>query len=212
MGVSVEGAIADTAVTVDLTGKYTELKKASEEALNAAIKLLDQDCTYGAIGKTVQETIESFGYKPIVNLSGHSIQEFVIHAGYSIPNYDNKDKRKVERNCIYAIEPFATLGRGLIKESSHPEILMQQKNANPRSPYARAVLAEIAPRNGLPFAKRWLQTKGAELGVRELLRANVLRAYPPLVDVDGKMTVQTEHTIYVSEDGYEVTTRKVDDE
>ena len=212
VGVSVEGAIADTAVTIDLTGKYKELKKSTEEALNAAMKLLSEDCSYAQIGKAVQETIEGFGYKPIVNLSGHSIEEYNIHAGFTIPNYDNGDDTALDRDIMLAIEPFATEGRGLIKESSHPEIFMQVKNANVRSPIARKVLQEISPRNGLPFAKRWLQTKGAEIGIKELQRQKILQSYPPLVDVDGKMTAQTEHTFYISEKGYECTTRKIDED
>jgi methionyl aminopeptidase len=207
VGVHVNGAIGDTACTIDLSGKYKDLAKSAQEALKNVEKLLSSQPSLGEIGKTVQETIEGYGFKPIANLSGHTLEEYQVHAGISIPNINTNDESVIPDNSFVAIEPFATLGRGLIKQSNKPEIYEQVKDGNVRSNFGRQVLKEIQEYQGLPFAKRWLQTKGSELGIRELERANILQAHPPLVDVDKQITVQSEHTFFISEDGFEVLTK-----
>jgi methionyl aminopeptidase len=207
VGVHVNGCIGDNATTVDLSNKYKDLKKSAEDALKAVEKLLSQEVTLGQIGRTVQETIEGFGYKPIANLSGHNLDEFQVHAGISIPNIDTGDDSYLPDGIVIAVEPFATEGSGLVKESSNPQIYHQMKTGNVRGNFGRQVLKELPQFQGLPFAKRWLQTKGAELGVRELERANILKTYPPLVDVDKKITVQEENTYYYHAEGYDVLTK-----
>ncbi len=207
VGVHVEGCIGDCACTIDLSGKYTKLVESAKEALDEVEKILSKNPSIGEIGKVIQQTIEKYGYKPVANLSGHNLKEYEIHGGMSIPNVDTNDSSHIPPNTIVAIEPFATLGRGLIKESSNPQIYQQVKDGNVRSNIGREVLKEIAKYNRLPFAKRWLQTKGAELGIVELERANLIKSYPPLVDVDKKIVVQHERTYFISESGFEVLTK-----
>jgi len=209
IGVHVEGCIGDCACTIDLSGKYKDLVKSAQEALKNVEKLLSGEVTLGQIGKTVEETIEGFGYKPIANLSGHSLDKYTVHAGLSIPNINTNDDSYLPYNTFLAIEPFSTLGRGLVKESSPPEIFQQVREGNVRSNFGREVLKELPKFNSLPFAKRWLQTKGASLGIRELERANILKSYPPLVDVDKKMVAQYEKSYFYSEDGFEVLTKQL---
>src|SRR6185436_12222243 len=38
------------------------------------------------IAKTIENTIINNGLKPIQNLSGHSLDQYIVHAGKSIPN------------------------------------------------------------------------------------------------------------------------------
>ncbi|MBW3011037.1 type II methionyl aminopeptidase, partial [Candidatus Woesearchaeota archaeon] len=180
VGVHVNGAIGDTARTVDLSGKWKDLVQASRDALNAAIKIIKDGTTLGEIGNAVQEAIKAKGFVPIANLSGHSLERFSLHAGLNIPNVATGDETALEEGDIIAIEPFATNGRGLIKESSNPEILKLVSDRGVRSPIARNVLKEAKLFNELPFAKRWIQTKGAEFGIREMMRANLLKEYTPL--------------------------------
>src|SRR3989344_5946102 len=130
VGVHVNGAIGDTAITVDLSGKYLDLIKASEEALDNAINVLQQgDFKLGSIGKAIQEIITSYGFSPVKNLSGHGLDLFDIHTAPTIPNYDTGDKTEIKKDTIFAIEPFATNGVGLIHESGTAIIsqLIQKK-------------------------------------------------------------------------------------
>ena len=56
-GVHINGAIADTALTVDLSGKNFKIIKASEAALNAAIDVVKPGVTNGEVGGIINETI-----------------------------------------------------------------------------------------------------------------------------------------------------------
>ncbi len=60
--------------------------KAADEGLKTAIDMIKPDINLSELGKTVQETIKGFGFKPIDNLTGHSLQRYILHSGMSIPS------------------------------------------------------------------------------------------------------------------------------
>src|SRR3989344_1548041 len=62
VGAHVNGAIGDNALTVDL-GNNKELLNASEEALSNAIKIIQIGTKLRDIGKVIEETISSYGFK-----------------------------------------------------------------------------------------------------------------------------------------------------
>ena len=62
LGVHVDGYIADSAVTVDLSGN-SDILKAAEEALAAAIDLARPGITTGEIGAAIEDSIRSYGLK-----------------------------------------------------------------------------------------------------------------------------------------------------
>ncbi|MBN2457644.1 type II methionyl aminopeptidase [Candidatus Woesearchaeota archaeon] len=203
IGTSVNGAIGDTAYTIDLSGRYSELVKASNEALSNVIKILQIGTTLGEIGKTIQETIESYGFRPVKNLSGHGLDRFEVHTAPSIPNYNTNDPTELKKGMTIAIEPFATDGAGLIKDSSTP-VIFSQTGSNPvRDFTARKVLKDISAFNELPFATRWLTQKYTEprlkLAFRSLTQAGNLTSYPPLVEINKGMVSQAEHSFIIED-------------
>ena len=89
VGAHVNGYIADTAVTVEVgTQTWRELIKASQDALMVAIEMIRPGVNLGQVGKMVEQTITSYGFKPISNLTGHSLERYKLHAGISIPNVE----------------------------------------------------------------------------------------------------------------------------
>lgn len=212
VGAHVQGAIGDNAMSVDLSGKHADLVKASREALNNAIKMLAPGVTTGEVGKVVGETIKSYGFTPVRNLSGHGIARYTVHTPPGMPNFDNHSTIKLQKNMIIAIEPFATDGKaGLIHEANECQVWGIQKSKNPRSPYARAVLKLIKEDfDGLPFTTRWVtrampKTK-AMFGLRELLKEGIISGYPPLLEDSKGLVTQAENTMLITEDGCEVLT------
>lgn len=200
IGAVYNGAIGDSACTIDLSGdRYKSLVQASLDALNAAIKLAKPGVELRQIGAEIEKAINKYGFVPVRNLTGHELKEFELHAGLTIPNYDNGDEAKLEKGMVIAIEPFATTGAGLISESTNPQIFMLEGNARVRTPFARNVLKELEQFHGLPFAKRWLKEKGAEFGLREIRQTNMLREYTPLLEINKGFVSQAEHTVYVDE-------------
>ena len=212
VGVHIDGAVGDNAVTIDLSGKYADLVKASRDALNNAIKMLAPEVKVGAIGKVIEETIKSYGYNPVRNLSGHGIGRYDIHATPGIPNFDNRSNVRLQEHMIIAIEPFATDGRtGLIHEAHDCQVFMQVKDKNPRSPFGREVLKIVKEYNGLPFAPRWLvkqlPASKVNFALRELLKEGIIKGYPPLVEDSGGKVSQAEHTMYITDKGAIVLTK-----
>lgn len=208
IGVQIDGFIGDTAYTVDLSGKYADLVKASEEALNAAIEAIKQNQSIGAIGKAIQDTITGFGFSPIKNLGGHGLQQFTQHGAPSIPNYDTGNEKKLEKEQVIAIEPFATTGQGIVKDSSNAMIYSQIDIHPIRDQFARQVLNEIAKYKGMPFCTRWLPLPINQLrfALSRLVATGILREYPPLPEVAGGIVSQAEHTLYIG-DEIEILTR-----
>ncbi len=206
LGVHVDGYIADTATTIDL-GTNTLLVEASQQALEAAISRIRPGVTAGDLGMAVQSEIESRGYRPISNLTGHGLDRFILHRSPTIPNIGINGGVVLEEGMVFAIEPFASTGSGHVTEKTRREIYSQISPKPVRTPAARAILEKIRDRHGLPFARRWLNERRMDLALPTLLRSQVLHVYPVLSDIPGSLVSQAEHTIIVTDDGCIVTTR-----
>jgi len=198
IGTHINGYIGDTALTVDL-GDDIELVRASREALNNAIKMIHPGVKIRDIGKTIGETIESAGFNPVKNLSGHGLGSYSIHEAPSIPNFDNKDESVLQEDQLIAIEPFATRGIGLVQEQGNPEIFSLAKKKPVRNIIVRNALKDIQKFKGLPFTTRWIKLPlfKTHFALRELGEIGSLNSYPPLVEKTKENVSQAEHTILV---------------
>lgn len=204
IGVSYNGAIGDTAYTIDLSGKRTKLVEASQAALANVMKMLKVGVTLGEIGKVVEDTIQSYGFQPIRNLSGHGLALYSIHTAPSIPNYNTGDKTALQKGMIIAIEPFATEGEGRIKESGDVVIWEEISHKAIRSPIAREIAREIETFEHLPFARRLLDEKfglnKVSLGLQQLKMNDNIQGHAPLVEVSKGMVSQAEHTFLIDDE------------
>ncbi|MFH1789166.1 MAG: type II methionyl aminopeptidase [Candidatus Altiarchaeota archaeon] len=211
LGVHVDGFIADTAYTMDLSGEYGKMLEANETALSESIKLVKPGLSVSRIGETVQNILQEAGFKPIENLTGHEVQQYDLHAGLSVPNIKVPYDWIIEEDMVLALEPFATDGYGRVVESRKPEIYSVVNPKPIRLREARVILKEVEDREGLPFAERWLAGKIGPLKIglafKELVSKDILKPYPPLHEVKNGRVSQFEHTIIVTSDGCEVTTR-----
>jgi methionyl aminopeptidase len=203
VGVHIDGCIADTASTIDLSGKHKKLIKASREALNEALKLAVPGTTLAEIGKKIHEVITSHGFSPVKNLSGHGLDYYEIHTSPSVPNFDNGNQTILKKDQVIAIEPFASTGAGIVQESSPATVFSLTDDKPVRDPITRNVLKEIETYEGLPFAKRWLERKfttpKTNFALRTLIRNDCLQQHFPLVDQNKGMVSQAEHSIIVKE-------------
>lgn len=213
VGVHIDGYIGDNACTVDLSGNYNNLVKASREALEEAIKVVKEGVTLGEIGRAIHDTIVKYGFSPVRNLSGHGLDKFMQHTKPSIPNFDTNDKSKIEKGMAFAIEPFASTGAGIVQDSGVGTVFALVNEKPVRSPITRKVLKEIETYNGLPFAKRWLTKKfgaKANFALRDLLLNGIIADYKPLGDVSKGMVSQAEHSFLIGNGGKVVITTKLD--
>jgi methionyl aminopeptidase len=206
LGVQIDGYIADTATTVDL-GNNSLLLDASREALEAAIRTVKPGATSGDLGAVVQKEIEGRGYRPIANLTGHGLDQYILHKSPTIPNIAINGGVVLEEGMVFAIEPFATTGSGHVREKTKMEIYSQISKKPIRMPAGRTILEKIQVHQGLPFSRRWLGERKLDLALPALIRSGTLHGYPVLADVPGSLVSQHEHTIIVTGDGCIVTTR-----
>ena len=205
LGAHIDGYISDTAVTVEVgTNRWGELIEASAEALKNAIKSIRPGIKVSEIGRVVEETIRFYGFKPIHNLTGHELGVYDLHHGLSIPNYDDGSTYTLNPGMAFAIEPFATNGRGYVKNGVGGNIYIFRKSSGLKGIYAQ-MFEEFKT---LPFAARWCEKyenyqsvlkKGSWLGI--------LYHFPILQEKKKAMVAQTEHTILLTSDGVIVTTR-----
>lgn len=211
IGVHVDGYIADTACSVDLStdGRWTPLVNASADALAAAIATIEDGLPVGRIGAAIERTIVGAGFQPVRNLTGHGLARWKVHTAPQIPNYAEGGGGRVKQGMVFAIEPFASTGKGYIRERGKAEVFMMVRPPRKAKGLDKEVLKEIESWRGLPIARRYfthLDEGAVEDTLSKLARQGSLMRYPPLVEDEGVMVTQTEHSLYLGPEGVEVLT------
>jgi methionyl aminopeptidase len=214
LGVQVDGYVTDTAFTACFNSEGRAMANTAEAALKVAIENIHGDMALGKIGGLIETTIRNRGFKPISNLTGHSVGRYLIHAGLSIPNVaETLSLAKVKAGEVYAIEPFVTLpdAVGRVDDSPQYTIYRLLKAKSVKSKSAKKLLKHIEVNfRTLPFAERWLigvvpkERHGAAF--KELLSSKAIMSYPVFVEVSKKPVAQAEHTLLLNAEGCEVLT------
>lgn len=205
IGVHVDGYIADSAITIDLSGN-PELVRASEEALKAAIEIIEAGVNTSEIGDVIETTIKSEGFRPIYNLTGHGLMRYIPHAPPPIPNRKVPKGVELPEGVVIAIEPFATDGVGKVVDGEKVEIFQTVSNSMARLPMVRKLQRELKKYKTLPYAKRWLPPEKLEFALSNLQKLGIVRGYPVLKEVSGGLVSQAEHSLIVLDGGCEVIT------
>jgi len=217
LGCHISGFCADTAFTINLSDNKKEseenknLIEAAESALSSALKKINSSTSISQIGSIISETVESKDVIAIKNLSGHSIEQYNLHSGITVPNFDNSSPLTFEEG-VYAIEPFTTLssGSGIVKEGKPSGIYHLEKEGSVRDSKARSVLKFIIDEyQTLPFCSRWIYNKFGSRGLlslRQIESSGLLHHYKQLIESSNKKVAQAEHTLIVTENEIIVTT------
>jgi methionyl aminopeptidase len=105
-----DGYFADTGGTIvvpPVASVKARLCHATELALNNAISEARSGAPINRIGKAVQLTAQSHGFKTIKNLAGHGIGRSLHEEPEGIVSYfDRLDTRRLQLGQVLAIEPF----------------------------------------------------------------------------------------------------------
>jgi methionyl aminopeptidase len=208
VGAHIDGHIGDTAMTVEVgTRVHERMILASREACNNAVALVKDGLPLTHVGKAIEETIRGHGFKPISNLTGHSIELYELHAGLSVPNVP-RGHGVAKKDMVLAIEPFATDGAGHITEGKAGNIWHYLQTKPQRNPHARKILEFLEEKHPhLPWAERWLKgvvdDKWIKPSLRLLQQSACVQPYAVLKET-GYVT-QAEHTVIVKADGVDVT-------
>jgi methionyl aminopeptidase len=213
LGVHVDGYVTDTAFTAAFNPEGRSMANTAELALKTAIDNIHGDMALGKIGALIETTIKNRGFKPISNLTGHSVGRYLIHAGTSIPNVAQVSLTKVRAGEVYAIEPFVTVPDAIGRVDDNPQTTIYRllKAKSTKTDAAKKMLKHIETNfRTLPFAERWLigvvppeQHKAA---FKELYTSKAIMGYPVFVEASKKPVAQAEHTVLIKDEGCEVLT------
>ena len=210
IGAHVDGYPGDTAVTVEVgTKNHTSLIESARAALDMTIEMIAPGTTVSAIGGTIERAIKSAGFKPVQNLTGHSMERFSLHAGLSVPNVKNWDRSELKEGMIVAIEPFATTGKGKVEGATRGGIyrIVRDRKAPPEiSAFFSKLQSEFG---GFPFAGRWcdpIDTE-AQAHLSKMVRMGMIMSYPILIEAGRGIVAQAEHSVLVTGSGCRILTK-----
>lgn len=203
VGVQVDGYIADCAFSYSADPSHAKLIEASKAALDAAVKAVAPGVCVFDVGAAISKEITSRGFNPVVNLCGHSLDQYTIHAGEEVPNIAH-GSYEFEEGDVFAIEPFATTGEGIVRDSSECQIFRLGEGKT-RLLQSRQLQKHVEKYRGLPFCKRWLSKDlpqmHLDLAINDLLRCGGFEDYFPLAEKAGKLVSQSETTVIVTNAG-----------
>lgn len=213
LGVHLDGYVADTASTLVFDYRYERLAEAAREALERAVKIAGKGVKFSEVGGIIDSTIKNYGYRPIYNLSGHSIDRYAIHAGEIIPNFrDRMNFGSFKAGGVYAVEPFATPGIGYVENGDTITIFSLKwnpKKLNKLDTDVQTLFNTIySERRTLPFTPRWYVGKYKLEFINQALKALLLHglaiSYPVLIEKSGGVVAQYEHTILIDNSGEKI--------
>lgn len=219
LGAHVDGYIADSAISV-LIGddipeeeyeKHQNMIMASMEGLENAISTVKAGVEIGKVGTEIEKAIKNRGFNSVSNLTGHSMDRWILHSGLSIPNIKENNPHKLEEGDVLAIEPFATDGIGRVTDMNEVYIFRFLRDRPMRLIHAKRALKIIKEDYKiLPFAQRWLQGRFSEhhlnTAMRMLISSRAVFPYHVLREKSNAVVAQSEHTVIVESDGCQVIT------
>jgi methionyl aminopeptidase len=213
LGAHINGYLSDTATTVSSDPAYDLLIQATKDALDAALQIVKIGVPVGDLGRIISESAAQWGFRPITNLTGHSMERYQVHSGTSIPNTWTAGLPRLKANTLYAVEPFLTFsdGAGLVVDGGAPRIFgLVSRKVTGKKNIDKLVDEVWRTRKTLPFTPRWysqLFDKNEITSViNELVKRSIIRGYPILVERTSRPVAQFEHTFIPTETSALVTT------
>lgn len=222
-GTHINGHIIDCAFTVTFNSKYDQLLAAVKDATNTGIREAGIDVRLCDVGEQIQEVMESYEVeldgktyqvKPIRNLNGHSVGQYRIHAGKTVPIVKGGEATRMEEGEVYAIETFGSTGKGVVHDDMEVSHYMKNFDVGhvPLRLAKSKQLLNVINQNfsTLAFCRRWLDRLGQTkylMALKNLCDVGIIDPYPPLCDIKGCYTAQFEHTLVLRPTCKEVLSR-----
>lgn len=202
VGAHVDGYIGDVAATVAFDDVWRPLVEAVKSSLKNVVKMIEPGVSMAKLGGVIERSIKAYGFKPVRNLTGHSLSRFNLHAGECIPNI-GAGGGFVKDGAAYAVEPFATNGEGYVVDSKLSVIYRYIGLKKVKDRILKEFLDKVWRRfNGLPFTERWLTEEYSLIELRKILKSleevRALYFYPVLIEGSGGIVGQFECTVVIS--------------
>jgi len=212
LGVHIEGYLVDTAFTVSFNDENVleNIIQATEVALEAAKMMVKPKIHTKDIGKKIEDIVRGFKYNPIKELGGHQVERWTVHGKKQLPELGSQGGDIIEGGDVFAIEIFASTGKGSVHATNASYIYELNPYAGRvplRRKFSKQILGYVNKNfKTLPFAERWLGKEfrmGVLFGIQELIQQGKLKAHYVLAEQKGTYVAQTEETVLVTEDAFE---------
>ena len=118
--------------------------------------------TYVSDNNGSSTSTETYQVKCCRNLHGHSIGQYEIHGGKSVPIVANGDTTRMVEHEMYAIETFGSTGEGYVREEGECSHYMQNYTDKRKVPLKQAKSRSLYSHinktfSSLAFCRRWLE-------------------------------------------------------
>lgn len=208
-GIHKNGYIIDSAFTKEIdTNNYQNLINASKDSVYQAINAI-KPCMYlRDIGKIINDTVSKYNCNNIIELCGHKIEPYIIHAGKAVPcfNIPNYNEIIVEGE-VYAVEVFTTNGNTKLIEKEPISHYALNSNKTVKNIQLNEIKMEylniLKKWKTLPFHIDTIESKH----LNDLINNDVLLKYPPLYS--NKVVSHWEHTVIVTKEGCKMLSKEI---
>lgn len=212
LGVHVDGYLVDTAFTISFNDDQLleNLIQSTEVALEAAKMMVKPKAHTKDIGKKIEDIVKGFKYNPIKELGGHQVERWIVHGKKQLPELGSQGGDIIEEEDVFAIEIFASTGKGSVHTTNASYIYEINPYAGRvplRRKFSKQILGYVNKNfRTLPFAERWLGKEfrmGVIFGIQELVQQGKLKAHYVLAEQKNTYVAQVEETILVTENTFE---------
>lgn len=205
IGVHIDGYAVDTALTIDIDGSLEGFVVATDDALQEAIDLMVPGASLSDVGARIEKVIKEYGLRSIKEVCGHNLKRYQLYGGKRVPNGKERGAGNIEVGEYYAVEPYATSGRGVI-DSKNIYVFANTGSEQEVEGVAEKLRQHLLEKYGpFPFALRWIGSKeksvDVEESIRELLKYRIVKGHPVILEKSGRPVSQSEHTVFISENG-----------
>jgi len=211
LGAHIDGFIATgahsficTARPTDIiTGRKADVICAAHFAAECALRLFRPGKTNKEVTEAIKKVADSFHCTPLEGVLSHQMKRFVIDGTNVIINKETPDQQvddvAFEEYDVYCFDIIMSTGEGKAKEGDTKTTVFKravEQNYNLKIQASRALFSEINRKfPTMPFSLRAFDDqKRARLGITELVKHELVDAYPILYEKPGEYVAQFKFT------------------
>jgi len=197
--------------TEPFTGKMADVVCAAYYAAECALHLLQPGRTNTEITKMIRTIADIFHVNPVEAVLSHQMKQNCIDANNVILNREEVDQHveefKFDVNQVYGIDILMSTGEGKTRETVNRTTVFKRaldRSYQLKLTAARQIFGEINNKcPTLPFSLTCLDEKKRRMGITEIVKHELVDAYPVLWERDGEYIAQFKFTVLIMAGGTE---------
>jgi curved DNA binding protein len=214
LGAHIDGYVSTCAHTLILgqdpeagaqSGRAADVVCAAYFASECAIRLARPGKKNTDVTAAIRKVAEIFKVNPVEAVLSHRMKQDVIDGNQVVANRIEPDQQVEEfvfaTNQVYAFDIVMSTGDGKAREETSRTTVYKRaldRSYQLKLQASRQLFSEIQKRFPVhPFSLRSLDEKKRRLGIVELVKHDLLQAYPVLYEKDGEIVAQFKFTALI---------------